>query len=147
MKKLDSKSQKCVFIRYGVDEYGHRLWDYEHNKIIKSRDVIFDESQLYKHRLQEHGIEKDIREYMELDEPKDGQIPRIENPKVFDEATDTEMGAGDQQQVPETPNLRRSNRKDLYVSLVGEKPEAMNANERAILDIKVLATTRLSLTP
>ncbi|KAK3022595.1 hypothetical protein RJ639_046200 [Escallonia herrerae] len=109
-KKLDSKSQKCVFIGYGGDEYGYRLWDYEHNKIIRNRDVIFDESRLYKHRLQEHGIEKDNREYMELDEPEDGQVPRTENPEVLDETTDTEIGAGDQQQVPETLNLRRSSR-------------------------------------
>ncbi|KAK3029811.1 hypothetical protein RJ639_038253 [Escallonia herrerae] len=109
-KKLDSKSQKCVFIRYGGDEYSYRLWDYEHNKIIKSRNVIFNESRLYKHRLQEHGIEKDNREYMELDEPEDGQVPRTENPEVLDKTTDTEIGAGDQQQVPETLNLRRSSR-------------------------------------
>ncbi|KAK3039063.1 hypothetical protein RJ639_028514 [Escallonia herrerae] len=37
--------------------------------------------------------------------------------------------------------------KDLYLPLVGEKPEAMNANEWVILDKKVLATVRLSLTP
>ncbi|KAK2998010.1 hypothetical protein RJ639_025476 [Escallonia herrerae] len=109
-KKLDSKSQKCVFIGYGGDEYGSRLWDYEHNKIIRSRDVIFDESRLYKHRLQEHGIEKENKEYMELDEPEDGQVPRIENPAVLDETTDTEIRAGDQQQMPETLNLRRSSR-------------------------------------
>ncbi|KAK3032108.1 hypothetical protein RJ639_036322 [Escallonia herrerae] len=107
-KKLDSKSQKYVFIGYGGDEYGYRLWNYEHNKIIRSRDVIFDESRLYKHRLQEHGIEKENREYMELDELEDGQVPRTENSEVLDETTDTEIGAGDQQQVPETLNLRRS---------------------------------------
>ncbi|KAK2967224.1 hypothetical protein RJ640_000698 [Escallonia rubra] len=37
--------------------------------------------------------------------------------------------------------------KDLYLPLVGEKPEAMNASEWAILDKKALATVRLSLTP
>ncbi|KAK2982075.1 hypothetical protein RJ640_003200 [Escallonia rubra] len=37
--------------------------------------------------------------------------------------------------------------KDLYLLLVGEKPEAMNANEWTILDRKALATVRLSLTP
>ncbi|KAK2971922.1 hypothetical protein RJ640_011703 [Escallonia rubra] len=36
------------------------------------------------------------------------QVPRIENPEVFDETT--EIGTGNQQQVPETPNLRRSGR-------------------------------------
>ncbi|KAK3007498.1 hypothetical protein RJ639_013627 [Escallonia herrerae] len=79
------------------DEYGYHLYDYEHNKIIRSRDVIFDKSRLYKHRLQEHGIEKENKEYMKLDEPENGQVPRTENPKVFDETTDTEIGAGDQQ--------------------------------------------------
>ncbi|KAK3023141.1 hypothetical protein RJ639_043980 [Escallonia herrerae] len=115
-KKLDSKSQKCVFIGYGGDEYGYRLWDYEHNKIIRSRDVIFDESRLYKHRLQEHGIEKENKEYMELDEPEDGQVPRIENPAVLDETTDTEIRAGDQQQMPETLNLRRSSRSAIHLA-------------------------------
>ncbi|KAK2988406.1 hypothetical protein RJ640_007699 [Escallonia rubra] len=47
---------------------------------------------------------------MELDEPEDGHIPRIESSEVLDEPTDTEIGAGDQQQVPETLNLRRSSR-------------------------------------
>ncbi|KAK3019909.1 hypothetical protein RJ639_004004 [Escallonia herrerae] len=37
--------------------------------------------------------------------------------------------------------------KDLYLPLVGEKPEAMNASEWAILDKKALATVRLNLTP
>ncbi|KAK3035140.1 hypothetical protein RJ639_032813 [Escallonia herrerae] len=104
----------------GGDEYGYRLWDYEHNKIIRSRDVIFDESQLYKHRLQEHGIEKDNREYMELDEPEDGQVPRTENPEVLDETTDTEIGAGDQQKVPETLNLIRSSRRSRRNRAQGE---------------------------
>ncbi|KAK2977018.1 hypothetical protein RJ640_022284 [Escallonia rubra] len=58
MKKLDSKSQKCVFIGYGGDGYGYHLWDYIHNKIIKSRDVIFDESQLYKHSYKNMELKK-----------------------------------------------------------------------------------------
>ncbi|KAK3011783.1 hypothetical protein RJ639_012566 [Escallonia herrerae] len=109
-KKLDFKSQKCVFIGYEGDEYGYRLWDCEDNKIIRSRDVIFDESQLYNHKLQEHGIKKENKAYMELDKPEDGQVPRTENPEVLDETTDTEIRNGDQQQVPETLNLRRSSR-------------------------------------
>ncbi|KAK3023647.1 hypothetical protein RJ639_043173 [Escallonia herrerae] len=74
----------------------------------RARDVIFDESRLYKHKLQEHGIEKDNKEFMELDEPEDGQVPRIENPEVLDETINTEIGPSDQQQMPETLNLRRS---------------------------------------
>ncbi|KAK2967337.1 hypothetical protein RJ640_017057 [Escallonia rubra] len=37
--------------------------------------------------------------------------------------------------------------KDLYLPLVGEKPEAMNESEWTILDRNALATVRLSLTP
>ncbi|KAK2997398.1 hypothetical protein RJ639_024918 [Escallonia herrerae] len=37
--------------------------------------------------------------------------------------------------------------KDMYLPLVREKPEVMNASEWAILDRKALATVRLSLTP
>ena len=27
--KLEAKSKKCIFIGYGVDDFGYRLWDYE----------------------------------------------------------------------------------------------------------------------
>ncbi|KAK3039795.1 hypothetical protein RJ639_027108 [Escallonia herrerae] len=142
-KKLDSKSHKCVFIGYGGDECGYRLWDYKHNKLIRSRDVIFDESRFYKHKLQEHGIEKENKEYMELDEPdepEDGQVPRTENLEVLDETTDTEIRAGDQQQVPETLNLRRSSR-DGQLNL--EKIEG-NKNPADMLT-KVVDRQKLSL--
>ena len=46
--KLEAKSKKCTFIGYGVNDFGYRLWDYENNKIIRSRDVIFNEKVMYK---------------------------------------------------------------------------------------------------
>jgi hypothetical protein len=46
--KFESKSKKCTFIGYGVNDFGYRLWDYENNKIIRSRDVIFNEKVMYK---------------------------------------------------------------------------------------------------
>jgi hypothetical protein len=42
--KLEAKSKKCTFIGYGVNDFGYCLWDYENNKIIRSRDVIFNEN-------------------------------------------------------------------------------------------------------
>ena len=36
--KTEVKSKKCTFIRYGVDNFGDLLWDYENHKIIRSRD-------------------------------------------------------------------------------------------------------------
>jgi hypothetical protein len=46
--KLESKSKKCIFIGYGVNEFGYRLWDYKNNKIIRSIDVIFNAKVMYK---------------------------------------------------------------------------------------------------
>jgi hypothetical protein len=46
--KLDPKSLKCTFIGYGGDEFGYRLWDDQNKKIIRSRDVIFNEKLMYK---------------------------------------------------------------------------------------------------
>jgi hypothetical protein len=49
---LESKSKKCTFIGYGVNYFGYHSWDYENKKIIRSRDVIFNENVMYKDQLQ-----------------------------------------------------------------------------------------------
>ena len=41
--KLDEKSQKCVFLGYSDVTKGYRLLDVKTNKLVVSRDVIFDE--------------------------------------------------------------------------------------------------------
>ena len=46
--KLDAKSLKCTFIGYGVDDFGYKFWDYQNKKVIRSKDVIFNEKFLYK---------------------------------------------------------------------------------------------------
>ena len=46
--KLDAKSRKCFFIRYGTDEFGYKFWDEQDKKVIRSKDVIFNERILYK---------------------------------------------------------------------------------------------------
>ena len=51
--KLEAKSKKCTFIGYGVKDFGYLLYDYENHKIIRSRDVIFNDKVLYKNQLQE----------------------------------------------------------------------------------------------
>ena len=48
--KLDAKSHNCTFIGYDIDEFGYRFWDDKNRKVIRSRDVVFDESVLYKDR-------------------------------------------------------------------------------------------------
>ena len=68
--KLEVKSKKCVFFGYDINEFGYRLYDFENHKIIRSRDVIFNEKVLYKDLLQQH--EKKKYYYVVLDDtPKD----------------------------------------------------------------------------
>lgn len=43
-KKLDSKSVTCIFLGYGSEVKGYRLYVLERERIMYSRDVIFDES-------------------------------------------------------------------------------------------------------
>ena len=46
--KLEAKSKKCTFIGYGINDFGYHLYDYENHKIIRIRDVVFNEKVMYK---------------------------------------------------------------------------------------------------
>ena len=46
--KLDPKSKKCVFVGYGTEEFGYRMYDFATRRIIRSRDVVFREDMVYK---------------------------------------------------------------------------------------------------
>ena len=48
--KLDVKTRPCVFIGYGLDEFGYRFYDPVQRKLVRSRDAVF---------VEDHGI-KDI---------------------------------------------------------------------------------------
>ena len=41
--KLDDKTTQCIFIGYGDEEFGYRLWHSEKQKIVRSKDVMFHE--------------------------------------------------------------------------------------------------------
>ena len=44
--KLDVKAKPCIFLGYGHEEFGYRLWDPSSRKIVRSRDVMFLKDQL-----------------------------------------------------------------------------------------------------
>ena len=55
-RKLEPSSRKCIFLGYGSDgEFRYRLWDPEHRQIIRSSDVVFNESAM--HNIVERHIE------------------------------------------------------------------------------------------
>lgn len=43
--KLDAKSKKCIFIDYGQDEFGYRLYDHVGEKLFKIFNMLFMEDQ------------------------------------------------------------------------------------------------------
>ena len=42
-KKLDLKTRKCVFLGYGTETKGYRLYDPKRARVFYSRDVVFNE--------------------------------------------------------------------------------------------------------
>jgi len=58
--KLDMKTKQCIFIGYGQDKHGYKLYDPVNKKLMRSRDVIF---------LEFYQTIEDI-EKMEKDESK-----------------------------------------------------------------------------
>ena len=95
---LEAKTKKCVFFGYGIDEFGYRISNFEHCKIIRSRDVIFNEKFLYKDLLQHH--EKKENDYLVLDDTQKDDVPVVHH-----------APQQPQQQIPHTPmNVRRSTR-------------------------------------
>ena len=97
--KLDAKSNKCVFVGYGGDEFGCRFWDYENQKIIRSRDVIFNENVMYKDKSiaesSSSSTEVETKEFVEFEEISRNDV------QISLEAVQEEL---------DTPALRRSSR-------------------------------------
>ncbi len=46
--KLDSKSRQCIFLGYEKWVKSYKLWDSKANKVVISRDVVFDEKSMLK---------------------------------------------------------------------------------------------------
>jgi hypothetical protein len=74
--KLEAKSKKCSFIGYSVNDFCYCLWDYENQKIIRIRDVIFNEKVMYKDQLQGKIQEKEKPKYTVFDEITEKEIPK-----------------------------------------------------------------------
>ena len=132
--KLDAKSKKCVFFGYGIDEFGYRLWDFENHKIVRSRDVIFNEKVLYKDLFQQHEKKED--DYVVLDDTSKDDVPTIPH--------DVQQ---QQQQIPPTPvTVRRSTRQtrpperfspSLYSILLTDACEPECYDEAMQVDTKI----------
>ena len=53
--KLGDKATPCIFIGYGDEEFDYRLWNSKKKKIVRRRDVVFQEYKTIK------DMEKNVR--------------------------------------------------------------------------------------
>ena len=78
--KLDVKSKICFFIGYGDEKFGYRFWDEQNKKIIRSRNVIFNEQVMYKDRSTVVSnvaeIDQKKSEFVNLDELTESTIQK-----------------------------------------------------------------------
>ena len=66
--KLDNKSMKCIFLRYVDGEFGYRLWDLVKCKVIRSKDVIFNELEMLKNPSCDMEVKKLTDRFVEQQE-------------------------------------------------------------------------------
>ncbi len=71
--KLDAKSVKCTLVGYGEDEFGYKLWDDQNRKMIRSRDVVFNEKVMYKDRNTEKSEQREL-DYFGPEDVSGGRI-------------------------------------------------------------------------
>ena len=78
--KFDTKSKICFFIGYGDKKFGYRFWDEQNRKIIRSRNVIFNEQVMYKDRstvvLDVTEIDQKKSEFVNLDELTESTVQK-----------------------------------------------------------------------
>jgi hypothetical protein len=115
--KLDPKARKCTFIGYGSDMYGYRFWDEENRKIIRSRNVTFNENVFHKDRSSAESMSSrkqiELSERVPLEEISESDVANRNqnNSENQDDGEEVEL---EQETIamPETPmtQVRRSTR-------------------------------------
>ena len=113
--KLDPKAKRCYFIGYGSDMYGYRFWDDQNKKIIRSRNVTFNENMFYKDKIAEFANANKKPEQVSLEEVSESDVVnRRQNTEVEPESEPESEFESEPEQIVEsvTPELptRRSSR-------------------------------------
>ena len=115
--KLDPKANQCIFLGYGHEEFGYRLYDPVDKKVVRSRDVVFLEDHTIEDIDKLESAESSTDDLVDLD-PLDPPIVHDINEEVqtpHDDAAEDDVEPeieGEQppqESLPQTP-LRRSTR-------------------------------------
>ncbi|CAL9017851.1 unnamed protein product [Prunus brigantina] len=141
---LDAKSKECIFVGYGNEEFGYRLWDPITRKIIRSRDVVFFEDQ---------NIE-DIRRGDKPDSPReypanlDPVPPPLEHNDERDESNDTDDPASDPIiNEPVDDDMSDDHTTDGIVDDVADEGLEAQAHEEPVAEFQPRRSTRVRRPP
>ena len=131
ISKLDDIETLCIFIGYGDEEFGYKLWDSKKQKIVRSRDVVFHEHETIEDmeknlsgaKLTYEGIADLTPEQTSLESAKnEAEMSELEPRTKFEEPVIEEEENGDDSdtrgvdqgdQIPpleEGPQLRQTTR-------------------------------------
>ncbi|RDX95980.1 hypothetical protein CR513_21418, partial [Mucuna pruriens] len=137
--KLDMKTRQCIFIGYGHDEYGYKMYDPVEKKLVRSRDAQFMEDETIED-IDKNGEQHNYVGNQQLGD--DFDVPPDDDVEKEQEMSQDE-NLGD---APEPPpiQLKKSNRQrqsytrytsNEYMTLTdGEEPkyyqESMESEER-----------------
>ncbi|XP_071688322.1 TMV resistance protein N-like [Rutidosis leptorrhynchoides] len=115
--KLDAKAKKYVFIGYGGDDMGYRLWDNKGKHVIRSKHPTFNEAELYKDfnsttkekESVEFEVDTETTREDERETPEDETevpvgVPNSESSESDHEQTsDSGSSESDDEQTPQSP--------------------------------------------
>ena len=70
-RKLTPKTRSCIFLGYGDDEFGYRLWNLAKKKVIRSRDIVFmEEKTIVDWEKEKSGSSSKLTERIHPDEER-----------------------------------------------------------------------------
>ncbi|GKA06930.1 retrovirus-related pol polyprotein from transposon TNT 1-94 [Tanacetum coccineum] len=124
--KLDAKYVKCTFIGYGSDEMGYRFWDLKSHKVVRSRDVTFNEDSLYGAKAETNFmgasriVEDQTKKTLKTEHPLRREAPRLHS----------------YEDPPESPGLRLpAGKKALQSKWVFRVKEEQDGKKKLVLSI------------
>lgn len=139
-KKLDKKAQKGILIGYDSDE-GYRIWDSNTCKLIRSRDVVFDETPILDHIAELK--EPDALQSSNINTPQSNFNFGLPNYDFHDNqqpsTSQDERTADDANELLNQQDQATSTQDELEVEAqipVGDISEAEQANDEPLPDLE-----------
>ena len=97
--KLEAKSKKSIFIGYQEGTKGYKLWDPTEKKVVISRNVTFDESELMKSVDQEAAKDESQVEIEVQIKGQPGEDPQVDEDVSDDSSEDGDLYEEEPQQI------------------------------------------------